>query len=81
MERITHVEMVASTVTQIIAAELLLPRFSIIFALLSIFLTLMLYTPLIYVLQSALLIYNAYITLPVAMLPISLVIGTVEFTR
>lgn len=41
----------------------------------------MLYTPLIYVLQSALLIYNAYITLPVAMLPISLVIGTVEFTR
>jgi len=33
------------------------------------------------VLNSALLIFNAYIILPVAMLPLTLIAGKIEFTR
>jgi hypothetical protein len=64
-----------------IAVRLLFPKLTAIFAALSIILTLLLYTPLVYVLNSALLIFNAYIILPVAMLPLTLIAGKIEFTR
>lgn len=63
----------------IIAVRLLLPKLTLIFALLSIIF--LLYTPPVYVLHSALLIYNAYITLPVAMFSLTLISGIIEFAR
>ncbi len=63
----------------VIAARLLFPTFTPVFAALSIVLTLLLYTPLVYLLHTALLIYSAYITLPVAMLPLTMIAGQMKF--
>jgi hypothetical protein len=64
----------------VMAIRLLFPALTPLFSALSIVLTLLLYTPLVYLLHTALLIYMAYITLPVAMLPLTLIAGKIEFT-
>ncbi|HPX06712.1 MAG TPA: hypothetical protein PLC17_12300, partial [Tenuifilaceae bacterium] len=46
----------------------------------SIIITLMLYTPLVYMLHTALLIFTAYITLPAVILPLTIIAGMIEFT-
>lgn len=63
-----------------IAIKLVFPTLTPIFAALSIFITLMLYTPLVYLLHTALLIFTAYVTLPAAFLPLTLISGMIEFT-
>ncbi|MGI6172442.1 MAG: M20/M25/M40 family metallo-hydrolase [Christensenellales bacterium] len=62
----------------VIRARFLLRPIAPIVSAASIVLILLLYTPLVYLLHTALLIYMAYITLPVAMLPLTLILGKAE---
>ena len=64
----------------VIAARLLFPILTSVFAALSIVVILLLYTPMVYLLHTALQICTAYITLPVATLPLTLIAGIIEFT-
>lgn len=62
----------------VIAAKLFFPSLAPVFAALSVFVTLLLYTPLVFLLHTALHVFSAYLTLPVAMLPLTLVAGKIE---
>lgn len=64
----------------VIGARIVFPGLSPMVAAVSIVLTLLLYTPLVHVLHVALHIYTAYLTLPVAMLPLTLIAGKIECT-
>jgi len=63
----------------VIIIYILFPPLTPIFTSLSVFVTLLLYIPLIYVLNAALLIYNAYIILPVVIFTLTLIGGNIEF--
>lgn len=62
-----------------IAAKLLLPGTAPIFTALAIFVSLLLYVPLVYLLCAALLVPGAVVTIPVAILTLSIVLGKADF--
>ena len=62
----------------VITVRLFFPPLASFFAALSIFATLLLYTPLVFLLYAALHVITAYLILPLAMLPLTLVAGKIE---